>query len=93
MPDATAAARQRLHRRREREGRWVVQIEIWRDLIDALESAAPGRSGNASPGRGPGPPAVTREKVEVEFTEGLFAPYRPQRLSIEGAHPHPTKLV
>ena len=38
MPN-TAAARQRLHRQREREGRWVVQIETWQDLIDALDAA------------------------------------------------------
>ena len=39
MADATAAARQRLYRERVRAGRWVIQIEIWPDLIDALECA------------------------------------------------------
>ena len=39
MPNTPTAARQRLYRQRQRENRWVVRIEIWPDLIDALEIA------------------------------------------------------
>ena len=39
------------------------------------------------PGRPGFDPSVTREKFQPEFTESLFAPYRPQRLLIEGARP------
>ena len=62
MPDATAAARQRLHREREREGRWVVQIEIWPDLIDALEIA----------GFCPGSGVDTREDTATAITAVLL---------------------
>ena len=62
MPDATAAARQRLHRRRWREGRWVVQIEAWPDLIDALEIA----------GFGPAAGIETREDEAAAITAVLL---------------------
>ena len=62
MPDTTAAARQRLHRRRWREGRWVVQVEIWQDLIDALEIA----------GFGPAAGIETREDEVAAITAVLL---------------------
>jgi hypothetical protein len=62
MPDATAAARQRLHRQRVREGRWVVQIEVWSDLIDALEIA----------GFGPAAGIWTREDQAAAITAALL---------------------
>ena len=68
MPDTTAAARQRLHRQREREGRWVVQIEIWTDLIDALEIA--GFAPAAGIGRDVG--IETREDAAAAITAVLL---------------------
>lgn len=62
MPDATAAARQRLHRQRVRDGRWVVQVEIWQDLIDALEIA----------GFGPAASIETREDAAAAITAALL---------------------
>ncbi len=61
-PDTTAAARQRLHRRRERDGRWVVQVEIWQDLIDALEIA----------GFGPASGIWTRDDTAAAITDVLL---------------------
>ncbi len=61
-PDAPAAARQRLYRRREREGRWVVRVEIWPDLIDALEIA----------GFGPASGIETREDAAGAITSALM---------------------
>ena len=62
MSDATTAARQRLHRQREREGRWVVRVEIWPDLIDALEIA----------GFGPAAGIETREDAAAAITAALL---------------------
>ncbi len=61
MPD-TAAARQRLHRQREREGRWVVRVETWPELIDALELA----------GFGPVFGIETREDAAAAITAALL---------------------
>ena len=60
-PD-TAAARQRLHRKREREGRRVIQIETWPELIDALEVA----------GFGPAAGIDTREDAAAAITAVLL---------------------
>lgn len=62
MPDATAAARQRLHRQRARDGRWVIQIETYPDLIDALEIA----------GFGPDFGIETREDAAAAITAVLL---------------------
>ena len=63
-------------------------------------SAQPDRSGrpDTEPGRAPdrrsaGPPGRPVRRVKAEFTEGLFASYTAQPLPVEGAHPHPDKIV
>ncbi len=67
MPN-TAAARQRLYRERVRAGRWVIQIEIWPDLIDALECA--GFAPAADIGRDVG--IETREDAAAAITAVLL---------------------
>ena len=62
LPVSAAAARQRLHRQRQREGRWVLQIETWPDLVDALEIA----------GFGPAAGIETREDVAAAITAALL---------------------
>jgi hypothetical protein len=69
MPDATAAAaRQRLYRERVRAGRWVIQIEIWPDLIDALECAGFAPVADIGPAAG----IETREDAAAAITAVLL---------------------
>lgn len=45
MTAAAASTRQQRHRARQREGVWLVRVEVSADLVDALETAGYGPAG------------------------------------------------
>ena len=74
-------------------GRGKVRDRAIRD-VGSSGSGDPGRDSGGDQSKDAGTIAIETKRGEIsEFSDSVFANYTPQRLTIQGAQPHPARLV